>query len=255
MKRPVPRIATWLLTAFTSGPTDDNIAGDLAERYSTGHSRGWYWYQVFVAVVFSQVRYVKQRRWHKLMSIALAWGILLVSIPLQRVLFEVVLTGRIIRSPWTSTIMRGGLILPPPDLLPVTRWSAALPENWTTSSWELKHSFMFPSSLRDTVSSRFALLRCVVAFTFGWLLGRLHKSDQTKAVTLFLISWLAMLAPGLLFTVAQTFHDWSLPYWRSGHFYFLAVEIVTNAMWMFCTLVGGVLSATVSRRRLEGETR
>jgi hypothetical protein len=55
----VPRIATWILKHFGSGPDVDTTIGDLMERYHKGRSRSWYWRQVMKTVVvsaFSEIR-------------------------------------------------------------------------------------------------------------------------------------------------------------------------------------------------------
>ena len=45
-----PRMATWLLRRFSSGPHAEAIAGDLLEQYQSIRSPLWYWGQVGSAV-------------------------------------------------------------------------------------------------------------------------------------------------------------------------------------------------------------
>lgn len=45
-----PRLATWLLRRFSSGPHAEAIAGDLLEQYQSIRSPLWYWRQVGAAV-------------------------------------------------------------------------------------------------------------------------------------------------------------------------------------------------------------
>lgn len=45
-----PRMATWLLRRFSSGPHAEAIAGDLLEQYQSIRSPIWYWRQVGSAV-------------------------------------------------------------------------------------------------------------------------------------------------------------------------------------------------------------
>jgi hypothetical protein len=45
-----PRVATWLLLRFSSGPHGEAIAGDLMEQYAARGSRMWYWRQVLSAI-------------------------------------------------------------------------------------------------------------------------------------------------------------------------------------------------------------
>lgn len=47
-----PRLATWLLERFSHVLQNAPLAGDLAEAFKQGRSSGWYWRQVFVAVLF-----------------------------------------------------------------------------------------------------------------------------------------------------------------------------------------------------------
>lgn len=51
-----PRLATWLLHRFLSGPRRESLTGDLIERYQQRRSPVWYWRQVITAVVLSAVR-------------------------------------------------------------------------------------------------------------------------------------------------------------------------------------------------------
>ena len=53
--RKMPALATALLLRF--GPQDDSFVGDLAEEYSGGRSRSWYWRQVLAAIVLASVRH------------------------------------------------------------------------------------------------------------------------------------------------------------------------------------------------------
>ena len=46
-----PRIATWLLRRFSTGPHAEAIAGDLLEQYQSIRSPFWYWRQVLSAVI------------------------------------------------------------------------------------------------------------------------------------------------------------------------------------------------------------
>jgi hypothetical protein len=48
-RRRPPRLAEWLLTR-APGPLTDALAGDLAEEFTRGRSRVWYWRQVLAAV-------------------------------------------------------------------------------------------------------------------------------------------------------------------------------------------------------------
>jgi len=54
-KRP-PRLATWLLKHLGSGPSNDAVLGDLAERYVQKDSVMWYWRQTMKAIPVSFIR-------------------------------------------------------------------------------------------------------------------------------------------------------------------------------------------------------
>jgi hypothetical protein len=54
-----PRLATWLLLTFGSGPDVEVIAGDLSEQYAE-RSRSWYWRQVAYAIVIGGVQHLRQ---------------------------------------------------------------------------------------------------------------------------------------------------------------------------------------------------
>lgn len=50
-----PSIARWLLQHFGSGPNNDAIIGDIAEQYTQGRSRMWYWRQVVTAIAVGMI--------------------------------------------------------------------------------------------------------------------------------------------------------------------------------------------------------
>jgi hypothetical protein len=47
------KAAKWLLNHMGCSPNNAAVIGDLDERYRSGHSRGWYWRQVAMAIVIS----------------------------------------------------------------------------------------------------------------------------------------------------------------------------------------------------------
>jgi len=61
LKQP-PRIATWLLKYFGSGPNKDAVLGDLAEQYARKDSALWYWRQSLKAIPVSFVREIQGYR-------------------------------------------------------------------------------------------------------------------------------------------------------------------------------------------------
>lgn len=64
-----PRLATWLLLTFGSGPDVDVIAGDLAEQYAE-RSRAWYWREVAYALIIGAVQHLRQ---HWVLALRALW--------------------------------------------------------------------------------------------------------------------------------------------------------------------------------------
>lgn len=48
-----PRLATWLLEQFSPVLQNAPLAGDLLEAFKQGRTAGWYWRQVFVAILLA----------------------------------------------------------------------------------------------------------------------------------------------------------------------------------------------------------
>ena len=70
--RKMPALATALLLRF--GPQDDSFVGDLAEEYSGGRSRAWFWRQVLAAIVMASVRHVDAHPLRTAMAVATGWS-------------------------------------------------------------------------------------------------------------------------------------------------------------------------------------
>ena len=68
-----PRVATWLLIRFSSGPHGEAIAGDLVEQSAARSSRLWYWRQVLSAIHADIDSTVRDNRWRTAAAIALGW--------------------------------------------------------------------------------------------------------------------------------------------------------------------------------------
>jgi len=75
LKHP-PRVATWLLKKFGSGPDKDAVLGDLAEQYSQKNSAVWYWRQTIKAIPVSFFREIQGAR----IPVARALGISLLTL-------------------------------------------------------------------------------------------------------------------------------------------------------------------------------
>jgi len=73
--RKMPALATALLLRF--GPQDDSFVGDLAEEYSGGRSRAWYWRQVLAAIALASRRQIGAHPLRTAMAVATGWATLL----------------------------------------------------------------------------------------------------------------------------------------------------------------------------------
>ncbi len=68
-----PRVATWLLARFSSGPHAEAIVGDLMEQYVAHPSRWWYWRQVLSAIRAEIFTTARDHKWRTAAAIALGW--------------------------------------------------------------------------------------------------------------------------------------------------------------------------------------
>lgn len=79
MKRRPPLVATWFLEVLGSDPRNDQMVGDLIERYSRGRSRSWYWRQMVAAIATSFLQQLRSQ-WLMVISALIAgwclWSIL-----------------------------------------------------------------------------------------------------------------------------------------------------------------------------------
>jgi hypothetical protein len=66
-----PRMATWLLLRFSSGPHGEAIAGDLMERYAAHPSRAWYWRQVLSAIRADIATSLRDNTWRTALLVIL----------------------------------------------------------------------------------------------------------------------------------------------------------------------------------------
>jgi hypothetical protein len=68
-----PRIATWLLVRFSSGPHGEAIAGDLMEQFSARPSRAWYWRQVLSAIRADVINTAADHKGRTMLAILVGW--------------------------------------------------------------------------------------------------------------------------------------------------------------------------------------
>ena len=71
-----PRIATWLLNHFGCSPRNDELLGDLIERYRSGRSRTWYWKQVLLAVLSGFASEIGTHKSRVLAALTAGWAFL-----------------------------------------------------------------------------------------------------------------------------------------------------------------------------------
>ena len=68
-----PRLATWLLQRWGSGPQRDSLVGDLIERYQQGRSPAWYWRQVLRALIVGMLYEMGEHKWLAVRALAVGW--------------------------------------------------------------------------------------------------------------------------------------------------------------------------------------
>ena len=166
-----PRIATWMLKRFGSGPNNDALLGDLAEQYAQKASAIWYWRQVMKAIPVSLFTEVRGQK---------------------RVAARALLIG------WSMWIV-GGMLIFPLAFYGTNLGFDFEPSHPIGSAW----SFMWmpvlgPANFPRSFYLAFAIgLPLIVGAMCGWLVARLHRDLQTVVVLLFAGS--ILLADLLLF--------------------------------------------------------
>jgi hypothetical protein len=68
-----PRIATWMLKHFGSGPDIETLLGDLAEQYQEDSSAIRYWRQAMKAIPVSFFRDVRAHKWSVAKALMTGW--------------------------------------------------------------------------------------------------------------------------------------------------------------------------------------
>src|SRR5262245_53777074 len=68
-----PRIATWMLKRFGSGPDIETLLGDLAEQYQLNSSAIWYWRQAMKAIPVSFFRDIRAHKWTVAKALMNGW--------------------------------------------------------------------------------------------------------------------------------------------------------------------------------------
>ena len=70
-----PRIATWMLKHFGSGPDNDTLLGDLAEQYQRNGNAMWYWRQALKAIPVSLFKEIRGHKWIAGRALLTGWAV------------------------------------------------------------------------------------------------------------------------------------------------------------------------------------
>lgn len=139
-----PRLATRLLTRFSSGDHGEAIAGDLLEQYEARPDRLWYWRQVLSAVRADIVSTIVAHKWGTAGAVVGGWVLYFVtSFPANALI----------------TVARRE-----------TYW-------WLASTGRYKQEWLFWSSVLE--SSALVYMTC---FAIGWLVARLSRRTAPASV-------------------------------------------------------------------------
>ena len=74
-----PRMATWMLKHFGSGPDNDTLLGDLAEQYQRKGNAMWYWRQALKAIPVSLLKEVRAHKWIAASALLTGWVVLIIG--------------------------------------------------------------------------------------------------------------------------------------------------------------------------------
>jgi hypothetical protein len=154
-----PRIATWMLKRFGSGPNNDALLGDLAEEYAQKNSAAWYWRQVMKAIPVSLFKEIRGHKWVAARALLIGWGM------------------------WVL----GGMSIFPLAFYGTNLGFAFEPSHPFGSAW----SFMWmpvlgPAGLHRSSYLALAIaLPLIVGAICGWLVARFHRDQRTVVVLLF----------------------------------------------------------------------
>lgn len=150
-----PRLATWLMEQFSPLPQNTPLAGDLVEGFKEGRSSGWYWRQVFWAILIGSLNLFR-KRWGRLAYAVACGGLICTAwfsiFPMTRRYtahqFGVVCGGHI----WSGPVE-------------VTGPSSALPAAFAL--YGKSYGIQWPWSLAYQIAFLTGFQAIVVAFTLG----------------------------------------------------------------------------------------
>ena len=167
-----PKLAVLLLKHLKYFERNEAFAGDLAEEFSSGRSRGWYWRQTF-GVIARGMRHNVSRQWGMLLIVFAMFLLLQLLCAFLAVRFHASLT----KFGWAGWVAVGYLYL---DML-----RALLRRRFKIPSWRFEKGF-------DVIADFIAL--CVVFCTLNSF-SVLGWSCLWAAVLLFRLTWLVAECP------------------------------------------------------------
>ena len=170
-----PKVATWMLKHFGSGPNNDAVLGDLAEQYLQKDSAMWYWRQAMKAIPVSFFKEIQGHKWIAARALLTGWGMWIlwgISIfPLVKPFFFGAW------GVWWNPVLGGGILARPLD-----------------KSAEFRNVYPFVFAVAVPL---------IVGAMCGRLVARFHRDQQTGVVLLFAGSLflmnLVLLGPFILF--------------------------------------------------------
>lgn len=158
-----PAIATWLLKHFGCSPKNEQIIGDLVERYQEGPSRLWYWRQVLRAIAAGFSLQIISHKWLALRSVSVGWSVLLAYLLLlSRPLFGL-LAGLSSWSRW----WRYGWIRPLIFILSLTVFSMI--SGWAVARCNRAHRRM------TVLIYAFSLIFLISVYWVVWIFALPHQ--------------------------------------------------------------------------------
>ena len=145
-----PRLATRLLTRFSSGDHGEAMAGDLLEQYEARPNRLWYWRQVLSVIRADIVSTIAARKWGTAGAIAFGWLLYFVTS------FPVNVLVKAVRNE--------------------TNW-------WLASTGRYKPEWLFWSQVIEQ-----SVIIYIVCFAIGWLVARLNRRTAPASVFVLAVS-------------------------------------------------------------------
>jgi len=174
-----PRLATWMLRRFGSGPDNEALIGDLTEQYVKKDSVMWFWRQAMKAIPISFAREIRSHKLVAARALLTGWGIwilcLLTLFPFLGSLYFGVGSG------YSFGVMVPGVLAPfSPGQLLGTGWSLL----WSPVLGQAA----IPSGLEGQARAISYVIGVALPFLVwsmcGWLVAYRFRDQQTAVVLL-----------------------------------------------------------------------